>query len=129
MAQLTETQVLDALRSVKDPDRQADIVSLNMISGLVVKGSNVGFSIEVDPKRGPQLEPLRQAAEKAVEALPGVTSVTAVLTAHREAPAAPKAAVEAAIPRAPAAGTEPAARQAPMISSHSAVFRAMGFSR
>jgi ATP-binding protein involved in chromosome partitioning len=92
MAQLTETQVLDALRSVKDPDRQADIVSLNMISGLVVKGSNVGFSIEVDPKRGPQLEPLRQEAEKAVEALPGVTSVTAVLTAHREAPAAPKAA-------------------------------------
>jgi ATP-binding protein involved in chromosome partitioning len=92
MAQLTETQVLDALRAVKDPDRQTDIVSLNMISGLVVKGSNVGFSIEVDPKRGPQLEPLRQAAEKAVEALPGVTSVTAVLTAHREAPSAPKAA-------------------------------------
>jgi ATP-binding protein involved in chromosome partitioning len=92
MAQLTETQVLDALRTVKDPDRQADIVSLNMISGLVVKGSNVGFSIEVDPKRGPQLEPLRREAEKAVEALPGVTSVTAVLTAHREAPATPKAA-------------------------------------
>src|SRR3954452_19195710 len=92
MAQLTETQVLDALRTIKDPDRQTDIVSLNMISGLVVKGSNVGFSIEVDPKRGPQLEPLRREAEKAVEALPGVTSVTAVLTAHREAPAAPKAA-------------------------------------
>ena len=92
MAQLSETQVLDALRAVKDPDRQTDIVSLNMISGLVVKDSNVGFSIEVDPKRGPQLEPLRRAAEKAVESLPGVTSVTAVLTAHREAPAAPKAA-------------------------------------
>src|SRR3954447_12588535 len=103
MAQLTETQVLDALRTVKDPDRQTDIVSLNMISGLVVKGSNVGFSIEVDPKRGPQLEPLRQAAEKAVEALPGVTSVTAVLTAHREAPAAPKAA-PAATPQGPGAG-------------------------
>src|SRR5919107_6173932 len=79
MAQLTETQVLDALRTIKDPDRQTDIVSLNMISGLVVKGSNVGFSIEVDPKRGPQLEPLRQAAEKAVEALPRVTPVTAGL--------------------------------------------------
>ncbi|QQP90387.1 iron-sulfur cluster carrier protein ApbC [Skermanella sp. TT6] len=89
MAQVTETQVLDALRTVIDPDRQADIVSLNMISGLVVKDSNIGFSIEVDPKRGPQLEPLRQAAEKAVQAIPGITSVTAVLTAHREAPAAP----------------------------------------
>ena len=30
MAQLTETQVLDALRAVKDPDRQTDIVSLNI---------------------------------------------------------------------------------------------------
>ncbi|UEM21916.1 iron-sulfur cluster carrier protein ApbC [Skermanella mucosa] len=89
MAQVTETQVLDALRTVIDSDRQADIVSLNMISGLVVKDSNVGFSIEVDPKRGPQLEPMRQAAEKAVQGIPGVTSVTAVLTAHREAPAAP----------------------------------------
>ena len=69
MAQLTETQVLDALRAVKDPDRQTDIVSLNMISGLVVKDSNIGFSIEVDPKRGPQLEPLRQAAENTMRML------------------------------------------------------------
>ena len=69
MAQVTETQVLDALRTVIDPDRQADIVSLNMISGLVVKDSNIGFSIEVDPKRGPQLEPLRQAAENTMRML------------------------------------------------------------
>lgn len=86
MATLTEAQVLDALRGVTDPDRGTDIVTLGMISGLVVKGGNVGFSIEVDPQRGPALEPLRQAAEKAVDRLPGVTSVTAVLTAHRPAP-------------------------------------------
>ncbi len=90
MAQVTEAQVLEALRGVSDPDRQQDIVSLNMISGLVVKGPNIAFSIEVDPKRGPQLESLRQSAEKAVLALPGVSSVTAMLTAHREAPAAPQ---------------------------------------
>lgn len=86
MAAVTEAQVLDVLRKVADPDRGTDIVTLGMISGLVVKGGNVGFSIEVDPKRGPALEPLRQAAERAVDALPGVTSVTAVLTAHRPAP-------------------------------------------
>ncbi len=86
MATVNEAQVLDALRKVADPDRGSDIVTLGMISGLVVKGGNVGFSIEVDPKRGPALEPLRQAAERAVDALPGVTSVTAVLTAHRPAP-------------------------------------------
>ncbi len=89
MPELSEAQVLDALRTVKDPERGDDIVSLGMISGLVVKGGNIGFSIEVDPKRGAALEPLRQAAERAVDALPGVTSVTAVLTAHRAAPQMP----------------------------------------
>jgi ATP-binding protein involved in chromosome partitioning len=82
MAQVTEERVLAALRSVIDPDREADLVSLGMIAGLVIKDGNVGFAIEVDPQRGPQLEPLRKAAEKAVEALPEVLSVTAVLTAH-----------------------------------------------
>ena len=83
MARVTEDQILAALEVVEDPDKGQDIVSLGMVSGLVVKDGNVGFAIEVDPKRGPQLEPLRQAAEKAVDALPGVLSVTAVLTAHR----------------------------------------------
>jgi len=83
MAQVSEAQVLDALRTVIDPERGKDIVSLGMLSGLVVRDGNVAFSIEVDPKRGAQAEPVRHAAEKAVEALPGVLSVTAVLTAHR----------------------------------------------
>ena len=86
MAAVTEEQVLVALKGVSDPDKGADIVSLGMVSGLVVKEGNVGFSIEVDPERGPQLEPLRKAAEAAVDNLSGVLSVTAVLTAEREAP-------------------------------------------
>ena len=88
MAQVSEAQVLDTLRTVNDPERGKDIVSLGMLSGLVVRDGNVAFSIEVDPKRGAQAEPLRHAAEKAVEALPGVLSVTAVLTAHRAGGAA-----------------------------------------
>jgi len=53
-----------------------------MVSGVVVRDGNVAFAIEVEPERGPRLEPLRKAAEKAVEALPDVLSVTAVLTAQ-----------------------------------------------
>ena len=87
MAQVTEAQVIEALKTVTDPEQGKDIVSLNMLSGLVVRDSNVAFAIEVDPKRGAQAEPIRHAAEKAVEAIPGVTSVTAVLTAHRTGPA------------------------------------------
>lgn len=85
MAQVSEAQVLDALRAVIDPERGKDIVSLGMLSGLVVRDGNVAFSIEVDPRRGAQAEPVRHAAEKAVEKVPGVLSVTAILTAHREA--------------------------------------------
>ncbi len=88
MAGITEADILQALRGVRDPQRNSDIVTLGMVTGLVIKGGNVGFSIEVDPKRGPALEPLRQQAERAVQNLPGVTSVTVVLTAHREAAAA-----------------------------------------
>jgi ATP-binding protein involved in chromosome partitioning len=82
MAAVTEGQILDALRHVADPDKGADIVSLGMVSGVVVRDGNVAFAIEVEPERGPRLEPLRKAAEKAVEALPDVLSVTAVLTAQ-----------------------------------------------
>ena len=87
MAAVTERQILDALRRVRDPDKGSDIVSLNMVTGVVVRDGNVGFAIEVEPERGPRLEPLRKAAEQAVEILPGVLSVTAVLTAESRPPA------------------------------------------
>ncbi|MDR3437677.1 iron-sulfur cluster carrier protein ApbC [Telmatospirillum sp.] len=85
MAEITEKDVLEALGTVFDPERQQDIVSLGMISGLTIKGGHVVFAIEVDPERGPHLEPLRKAAEDAVNALPGVLTVSAVLTAQHAA--------------------------------------------
>src|SRR5271163_1720226 len=82
-APLTDARIMAALAQVIDPDRNRDIVALGMISGLVVKDGHVGFTLEVDPQRGPQLEPLRKAAEQAVDRLPGVLSVTAVMTAEK----------------------------------------------
>ena len=49
-----------------------------------MKDGHVGFSLEVDPKAGPKLAPLRKAAEDAVAALPETLSATVVLTAHRQ---------------------------------------------
>ena len=86
---INEQQIRDALRQVADPERKQDIVSLGMVSGLTVKDGHVAFAIEVEPERGPRLEPMRKAAEKAVFDLPGVLSVTAVLTAHRGGPGQP----------------------------------------
>lgn len=83
MAQVTEADVLDRLKRIVEPDSGKDIVALGMVSGLLVKDGNVGFSIEVDPEKGPALEPLRKTAEQAVHEMPGVVSATVVLTAHR----------------------------------------------
>ena len=86
MPTVSEEQVLNALKSVSDLDRDEDIVSLGMVSGLVVKDGNVGFSLEIDPQSAQAYEPLRREAEEAVDGIPGVLSVTAVLTAHNQAP-------------------------------------------
>jgi ATP-binding protein involved in chromosome partitioning len=83
VAEITKEQVLDALAGVIDPERGQDVVALQMVSGIVVKGSNVGFALEVEASEAAAKEPLRLACEKAVLALPGVTSATAVLTAER----------------------------------------------
>ena len=81
---VTKDQVLQALQEIVDPARGKDIVSADMVTGLTVSGTAVGFSIEVEPARGPALEPLRKAAEKAVLSVPGVASATVVLTAHSD---------------------------------------------
>ena len=91
MSQVTEQRVMEALKTVIEPSSETDIVALGMISGLVLKDGNVGFVIEVDPRDGAKMEPLRKQAEQTVHDLPGVVSVTAVLTAHRDAaPARPQ---------------------------------------
>ena len=78
--------ILKALALVIDPASGRDVVAAGMIQGLAVRDGNVGFAIEVPAARGPHAEPLRKACEEAVAKLPGVFSVTAVLTAHNEPP-------------------------------------------
>jgi ATP-binding protein involved in chromosome partitioning len=90
----SKDDVLKALSAVIDPATRRNVVEADMVQGLVVRDGHVGFSIEVAPERGRSAEPLRKACENAVAKLPGVLSVTAVLTAHqgsapqRAAPAA-----------------------------------------
>ncbi|MEQ1752916.1 MAG: iron-sulfur cluster carrier protein ApbC [Micropepsaceae bacterium] len=83
MSPITTDRILAALKLINDPNRNSDVVSLGLIQGLTLKDGHVTFAVEVDPSEGHAKEPLRQACEKAVLALPGVRSVTAVLTAHR----------------------------------------------
>ncbi len=121
-----EAEILAALRAVVDPDKRSDIVGLGMISGLAVRDGHVSFAIEVDPERGQRLEPLRRAAEKAVDALPGVLSVTAVLTAHRGGQATGTGASSRPAPHAHAPGARPGKAMVPGVRSIVAVASGKG---
>ena len=83
--QVTERQILDALRCVADPSRTKDIVTLGMVQGLRIKDGHVAMMLEVPAERGAELEPLRKQVETLVHKLPGVLTATVVLTAERPA--------------------------------------------
>ncbi|CAA6604416.1 Protein mrp homolog [Rhodospirillaceae bacterium LM-1] len=84
MSNVTQEALLKALSTIKDPEKGADLVSLGMISGVAIKDGHVAFAIEIDPARAKSMESVRQEAEKAVHALPGVLTVQAVLTGERK---------------------------------------------
>jgi ATP-binding protein involved in chromosome partitioning len=78
----SKSLVLERLRRVKGPDLESNIVDLGLVSEILLKDGRVSFSITVPPQRAIDLEPLRQAAEKTVREIEGVTGVVAVLTAE-----------------------------------------------
>jgi ATP-binding protein involved in chromosome partitioning len=87
MRTITEQDVLQALRVVRDPDLHRDIVSLNFVKDLTIKGSDVSFVIELTTPACPVREELKSAAVKAVrDALPELGAVevtmTSKVTAH-----------------------------------------------
>jgi ATP-binding protein involved in chromosome partitioning len=47
MPQLTDAVVLDALRTVQEPELGGDLVSRNMVKDLVIDGTRVAFTIEL----------------------------------------------------------------------------------
>ncbi len=81
-------KIRQVLEGVKLPDG-GDPVTADMVRALSVEGGVVRFVLEApSPDAARELEQTCLEAEKAVAALPGVTSVSVVLTAH--GPAAPQ---------------------------------------
>jgi len=78
---VNKSEVLDKLRVVAAPGGDGNIVDLGLVSDIGIKEDRVYFSITVPFDKAGELEPLRKAAEAAAASAPGVTAVTAVLTA------------------------------------------------
>lgn len=87
---VTEDMIMTALKRVPFDGVDRDLVASGIVSGVMIKDGNVGFSLEIDPADADQIAPLKDAAEQAVLALPGVSSATAMLTSHQKAKPQPQ---------------------------------------
>jgi ATP-binding protein involved in chromosome partitioning len=79
---VTELAVLDALKAVRDPDLNRDIVSLKFIKNLRIDEGRVAFSIELTTPACPVKDQMRDQARAVVSRIPGVTSVDIEMTAQ-----------------------------------------------
>ncbi|MEW5799006.1 MAG: iron-sulfur cluster carrier protein ApbC [Bacteroidota bacterium] len=82
MASLTIENILNALRAVKDPDLHRDIVTLNFVKDVVIKGSDVSFTIELTTPACPVKDDMKAQAEQIIRSnFPDVKNVTVMMTA------------------------------------------------
>lgn len=78
----TKDQILNALRSVNDPDLHRDIVSLEMVKEIAVCDGHVKLGIELTTPACPLKDQIRADVERAVEALGGVRQIEIDFTAR-----------------------------------------------
>jgi ATP-binding protein involved in chromosome partitioning len=85
MAEITNKDVLERLRTVRGPDMEGNIVDMGLVSDVFISDGKAYFSITVPAERAKELEPLRAAAERVVKEMPGMSGAFAALTADRKA--------------------------------------------
>lgn len=73
---VSEESVMNALRTVNDPELRRDLVSLNMIRDLQVEGQDVSFTIVLTTPACPLRGTIERDARTAVNQVPGVANVT-----------------------------------------------------
>ncbi|MFC5374630.1 Mrp/NBP35 family ATP-binding protein [Brevundimonas faecalis] len=112
---IDRTAVIAALDAVLDPKSGQGLVAAGLVQGLTTAEDRAGFVMEVPAGETALYAPVRDAAEAALKAMPGMTRVSVVLTAETAAPAAPrrtaslsKAATDQGRPKAPVPTDRPA---------------------
>src|SRR5688572_29233795 len=128
MADIDRAAVEAALAAVRDPASGKDVVSAGLLDGVATRAGHVQFALKVDPAMGAGIEKLRQACETAVRAIPGIQTVTAVMTAERPAarPPAPHHHAGQRAGRAAPADAAPGALLAPGVKHIVAVASGKG---
>src|SRR5208283_1316082 len=90
MKSLTQDHVLEALRTVRDPDLHKDIVGLNFVKDVKIEGNDLRFTIELTTPSCPVRDELKAESERAIRsAISGVGTIDIAMTSNvtsRQAP-------------------------------------------
>ena len=76
-----QEKIIDALKTVQDPDLHKDIVSLGFVKNLSIEGGSVKFDVELTTPACPVKEQLRTECETKVQGIEGVEKVDVNMTA------------------------------------------------
>lgn len=74
--------VMAALSKVQEPELHKDLVTLNMVRDLDIKGAQVNFTILLTTPACPLIGTIEKQAKEAVLAIPGVKTVTIKMDAN-----------------------------------------------
>jgi len=86
---ISENSILDALRSVQDPDFGKDIVTLKQVKDLRIDGGRVSFTVEQVLYGSPWRQQIGEQTGAAAKRVPGVSSVDVTMTAKVRAAVIP----------------------------------------
>jgi ATP-binding protein involved in chromosome partitioning len=101
---LSESQVLDVLRSVHFPGLSRDIVSFGFVKEVRIDGENVWIRLELTTENPSVGEEIRQATEKALRTLPEIGKVEIALVVRTPSQPLPSAGA-APLPQRPEIAT------------------------
>jgi len=87
---IDRTAVIAALDAISDPRSGQGLAAAGLVQGLMVSEDRAGFVMEVPAGETAIYAPVRDAAEAALKAIPGMVRVSVVLTAETAPAAAPR---------------------------------------
>jgi ATP-binding protein involved in chromosome partitioning len=91
MPQMTTDIVLDALRTVQDPDLHKDLVTLGMVENVSLEDGRASFTLVLTTSACPLKAQIEADCRRAVSAVPGVREVVIETTSRVRKPKDPTA--------------------------------------
>lgn len=104
----TKDQILDALRNIKAPEQNINIVDQGIVSEIFIADGKVMFSLAVPANEAKNFEPFRAKIEGFVSQMNGVKSAMVALTADKKAGSGTSSAVTPRKPASKGTGVKPA---------------------